>query len=239
MAKQKKSRKSKKYTPKKYLKPAIKDETLPPDHRYDKEIADICSATLIKVQMRRLEQPTSIERELRKELRTIVGQRRLSRVATDFFDSIIDIFDDQPFVKAATRILNATYNEYVVVEKHMATLSEISMQKRVQGLIDDTEGKGWHVERLSFEDSPLPIDKDKFITVHQDWHKKFDDDGNLLETMSIAVKTENIGDFIENAYVRGLLIQKVNSQGIYYHFKIHPENNIPGIPLSPPSIQAE
>lgn len=239
MAKQKKSRKSKKYAPKKYLKPAIKDENLPPDHRYDKEIADICSATLIKVQMRRLEQPTSVERELRKELRTIISQGGLSRVATDFFDSIIDIFDNQPFVKAATRILNATYKEYVAVEKHMSCLSGTSMLERVQGLINDTERKGSHIERLDFESSPLPFDKEKTLTIHKDWQKKFDNKGSLLERMSLIVRTEGIDNFIENAYQRGLLVHKVDAKQNFYHLKIYPNNNIPGIPLSPPSIQAE
>jgi len=236
MAKEKKSRKNKQYKPKKVAKSSI-SETLPPGHRFDNEIANICSNILLRVQIRRLDKPISVERELRKEIKLIISQKKSSRVANDFFAGIINVCEKQPFTRAAIHILNVTHKEYLAVDSHMATFSDISMQQRIINLMDNLNENGWHIKLLDKQEEKSSNEPLNFFAIIKEWQEQCDINGRLLETISIAVKTIERENLTKAAYECGLILHRVASKEDYYLYKVHPDNNVPGATLSPPFVK--
>lgn len=214
-------------------------ETLPAGHRFDEEIAATCSSILIKVQFKRIEQPIHIERSIRQELRAVVARKQLSRVSIDFFQNILNICDKHPFMDAAKQLLSATYQEYCEVRKRMKLLEHKTMLERFESLYSELGQLGWNIN-LSFENGgTMPLEPFYFFAVHQKWEEKFDNSGRLVQSVSVAVRTDAMTDLTEMAFKHGLLLHRVSFKDHYFHLRIHPDNNIPGIPLSPPSIQID
>lgn len=238
MGKAKKSRKDKKYTPRITQVSSIR-QAHPKGHRFDKEIADICSTILLRVQMRKLEKPVSIERDLRKEIKKTISQHEMSHIAHNFFATIITIGDKNPFVRSATRILNATYKEYIETTRHLKAFNHISIQARIDAFLEQLRQQQWHVENFTGDVTNIKEVPLHFIAIEDEWHALCDDNGRLLTSLSLAVHTDDLYAFSEYAYQKGLLLHKIASKNGYYHLKIHPDNNVPGAIVSPQSIQVE
>lgn len=238
MGKAKKSRKHKKYVPHIKQVSSIK-QAHTKEHRFDKEIADICSTALLRVQMRKLEKPVSIERELRKEIKKTIAQHEMSYIAHNFFAKLITIGDKNPFVRPMTRILNATYKEYIETSRHLETLKDIPMQTRINAFTTQLREQQWHIESFTGKVTAIKEVPLHFLAIEDEWHSQCDDNGRLLVSLSLAVHTDDLYTFAEYAYQQGLLLDKVASKNGYYHLKIHPDNNVPGAIVSPLSIQVE
>lgn len=218
---------------------AIDNDNVPADHRYDKEIADVCSSLLIKSQLARLERPTSIDNLIKKELLLIINQRKISRVASAFFNNILLVSKKQPLIPAAHKILKATYEEYVVVEKHLALLSHITMRNRIESLFNKLIECKWEVVRYMEDDFEVPDSPGNVIILRKGWENKFDEHGELNSSLPIAAITTDMNTLTEISYQEGILLYRQTASSSHYLLKIYPANNIPGIPLSPPSIQID
>lgn len=75
------------------------------------------------------------------------------------------------------------------------------------------------------------------IRLYHSWESLFNEDGSLNDTISVIVKTNKISDLTELAYENGIQLYRDKKTNNVFHIMIFPENNIPGIPLSPPSIK--
>jgi len=231
--------KSKQSNKKSTVKTISRSQKLPPGHRFDVEIANACSNLLIKAQIRRIEQPTSVDNFLKLEIRKLVGQHTLSKISSMFFENILDVAREHPLTSVCQKLLEVTYEEYCIVSKHMKSFEELSMKMRVRSLLDDLIGLGWHVD-INFEtNGTFPDEPFCCLAIYAGWEMFFNEDGMLTESISIAVRTEDINYLTELAYRHGLLFYRQFKKYVYFNMKIHPDNNIPGIPMSPPSVRKQ
>lgn len=234
-----KSRKGKKSSQGGTGKTVSKSELLPPGHRFDSEIADACSNLLLKAQIERISNPTSIERLLRVNLRKLVSQRKLSRVSNAFFQSILDMAKEYPLTAVCKKMLEVTYDEYCMVRKHMKSFEEQSMKVRISAMLDELSDLNWHTDTNFNAGSTFPDEPFSCLVIHAGWEQFFNEEGRLIQSIAVSVRTEEIGKFTELAYRHGLLFFRESQKFVCFKLKIHPDNNIPGIPMSPPSVQAE
>jgi hypothetical protein len=217
--------------------PVQKDTNLPNNHRYDEEIANKTSALLIKAQFQRIDESTSIEKFLKSEIKEVIIQRTMSRVANMYFEGILDLSRKTPFTPVVTKLFEAIYSEYVITSHHLSKFKDISMRDRVNNILDSAKNKSWDVKIDFSINEKIISDNSMCIRLYESWKSRFNDDGSLSDTISMVVKTDSIGNLVEEFYQNGIQLYRDQKRNNIFHILIFPDNNIPGIPLSPPSVK--
>ena len=231
--KKQKSRKHKKRSIKdtKHV-PLQPDNNLPEDHHYGEEMANVISSLLLKAQVNRIEKPTSIEAFLKKELHIIIKQKKLSRVAIMFFESIYDMAKENPLRPMVKDLFEISYSEYMKIHKHMATIEDISFVIRLEKLLKEAGKNNWSLS----ESIECKNKTTKHLVVTNDWLNYFNEDKQLTKALPVTAISNNISELTEIAYQSGLLLHRKSKKGNMFELEIYPRNNIPGIPMTPPSI---
>lgn len=218
------------------IDPMIKDKTLPDNHRYDDEIANKTSAILIKSELARIDNISSVEKCIRQELVKIVNQKNMSRVATMYFSAILDMTKKNPFSKIGTETLRTTYDEYLMFLRHMKKFDGIPMKNRLLHFFEELKNNSWKMD-FSFSQKDKDI-KSNTLSLEENWENLFNNEYELDSPLRIYFSTNNLSLFTEIAFQSGVQLFKDKSIGNKYHMILFPKNNIPALPLIPESFTA-
>lgn len=217
------------------IDPLQKEANLPPGHRYDVEISNKTFVILYKAQIERIDHGSSPESTIKKDLSKIVKSKSMSRVATLYFNSILDMCRQNPFASIATNALEITYDENIKTSRHMKKFINVSMKERIDLMLKEAKLSSWDIA-VDFSVSSQHPTEDKSIRLYKSWETRFDQKGNLTDILSIIVKSENLIELTDLAFKNGLLLYRDKRSGSIYHIVIFPENNIPALPLTPSKL---
>jgi hypothetical protein len=182
--------------------------------------------------VQRIENNLSTESTIKKELNKIIKSKKMSRVATLYFSTILDMCKSNPYTSTATKTLEITHNEYTKASKHLKKFSDISMKSRVDSMIKDAKKDAWNIAVDFSVSSPHPTE-DKSIRFYKTWETRFNEDGYLTDTLSLIVNSSQLTELTDIAFQNGLLLYRDKSTESIYHIIIFPENNIPALALTP------
>jgi hypothetical protein len=212
------------------------EKKLPDGHRYDDEIEGIAYGLLVSAHLNRIEKLSSMDRSIKIELRKKLSSRRMSRIASDYYQRILDLAQDDPLTSVCLKIIEVIHDEYCHLKKHMDNFNGVVMADRIKNLMGLLLSKGWFVDSYNEKGLVLPDEPFLCMTYHEKWEVKVADKGGLLEPMSIMARTEDLYDLVEMAYSCGIILFKKSVTLMHFHLTIYPENNIPGIGLKPKSL---
>lgn len=210
------------------------EKKLPDGHRYDTEISGIAYVLLAKAYSAR--PIISIEKSIKSDLKKLIASRKISRVASDYYQGVLDLAAKDPLSAVCTKMIEVTNDEYVLVSKHMKKLEDISMLGRIDNLMNILSGKEWFVDCYNSEGLVLPDEPFLCFTLHEHWKESFNEAGELTGSLSVMARTENVYDLVESAYECGVLLFKQSVTAMHFHLKVYPANNIPGVALKPRSV---
>lgn len=210
---------------------------LPPNHRFDDEIASICSSSLLKAEFERIESNANKNKVILKFILDKINQRRISKVSTQFFAKIIEYSRKNNRVSLAS-FLEMALNEYILLKEKMNSFTTVSFLERFHSFIINTEKSGWIIHRIEkgFKDY-IDLTFDHMI-VDKNTSAFFNESGRLIQTLTVCLRTKSpIQTIINIGYECGILFQQDILTNNTYNLHIFPDNNIPGYSVMPTCIR--
>lgn len=224
----------------KSLKSEIGDnvsETLPPGHRFDYEISNVAFCMLVFAYITSQETGQSIEKILRKELTKKIRSRKMSKVASKHFASIIDLARETPLAVVVKKILEVTWDEYLIISKHMIKFESKSYKDRFDNFISKLKDSGWKVIKIDKGFKGALEEENNYLLIDNEYEKFFNKEGAITSSFHVGAKSnEDIHVMTESAYQSGLVVYRNEMKNKLYNLVFYPENNIPGVAFSPPSV---
>jgi hypothetical protein len=204
----------------------------PENHRFDQEISDVASNTLLRLRFMQSSKPISMESSARKLLREVIAQRKLTWVATKYFNDILQLAAKRPLVKIVVPLLESTFEEFYSVKKHLDAFSNESMQLRVENMFSTLNDNDWQI--IIGEDQVRELTEDiKFIGLRLDYSTGFNQSGDILSTITIFTRTDLVRKLSNIAYHKGIIFYTESYYQDLSRLLIFHNNNIPWAPLLP------
>jgi hypothetical protein len=212
---------------------AIGLKYMPEGHRYDEEIATICSNLLLRLEIARIKGPISKEKEAKTYLRQVISKNRMSNVALKYFNGILTLSAKNPLSQIVSPMIESTYEEHNFVKKHLRKFSNLSMKDRFNNLMVKLKENKWTIVDGDITKEGLEKIIGNAIVLHTGIEEDFSEDGNVNKGFSVVGIIVNNNEFVRHAYSEGLIFfKKAYSKG-YFLLHLFPDNNIPGASFMP------
>jgi hypothetical protein len=211
----------------------IKENIVPEGHRYDEEIATICSNLLLRLEIARIKGPISKEKEAKTYLRQVISKNRMSNVALKYFNGILTLSAKNPLSQIVSPMIESTYEEHNLVKKHLRKFSHLSMKDRFNNLMGKLKENKWTIVDGDITKEGLEKISGNAIVLHTGIEEDFSKDDNVNKGFSVVGIIVDNNEFVRHAYSEGLVFFKRPYSKGYFLLHLFPDNNIPGASFMP------
>ena len=195
---------------------------------YYQDIGNIAFNALLSYHSNKTESKQGPKAYLRSFLSKKASSNATEPCVANYYRGLLDRAAANPISFSLESNLSRTYQDMLAVDEKLKTLEGVSLKSRLDNLAKALKGKGY-ASLMNYQDSPesLPSVTHAILVWGQEY-TKFNQEGNLQETMKIRVRTEDLFEFAQEAFNNGVLLSMVARDGANFEFTLEPGNNCPG-----------